>query len=267
MSAGPHVLAREESFPVPGCSTDSGRRHAWPWCRRRRAAGRRFCCGPGSARRAWRTAPRGSWSGVTSATRNGSGCRCSARSGQGPTVHGLLTTFPADIVAADAELAALMAGDELVRGSLAEAERYLALADRGVASVAEDRSHRCRADAACPPTRRPPGCGRGGATAAGPAGTADSARIEAAEDLRALALVSLGIAELWAARFEEAGRHLEDGVALARRIGRPYLEFTGPGAPGGDRAGAVVCPGARALQGGDRAGRTARLDRCAGRRP
>jgi LuxR family maltose regulon positive regulatory protein len=45
--------------------------------------------------------------------------------------------------------------------------------------------------------------------------------------LRALALISLGTAEQWAARFEEAGRHLEQGVVLARRIGRPYLEFTG----------------------------------------
>jgi ATP/maltotriose-dependent transcriptional regulator MalT len=54
-----------------------------------------------------------------------------------------------------------------------------------------------------------------------------STRLEAAEDLRALALVNLGIAELWAARFEEAGRHLKDGVALARRIGRPYLQFIG----------------------------------------
>jgi LuxR family maltose regulon positive regulatory protein len=32
---------------------------------------------------------------------------------------------------------------------------------------------------------------------------------------------------LWAARLEEAERHLEQGVALARRIGRPFLEFTG----------------------------------------
>ena len=37
----------------------------------------------------------------------------------------------------------------------------------------------------------------------------------------------LGIAELWAARFEEADRHLEDGIALARQLGRPYLEVTG----------------------------------------
>ena len=56
------------------------------------------------------------------------------------------------------------------------------------------------------------------------------------EDLRALALISLGITEVWTTRFEEevwttrfeeAQRHLEQGVALARRIGRPYLEFTG----------------------------------------
>ena len=32
---------------------------------------------------------------------------------------------------------------------------------------------------------------------------------------------------MWAARLEEAERHLEQGVVLARRIGRPFLEFTG----------------------------------------
>src|SRR5262249_53923762 len=32
---------------------------------------------------------------------------------------------------------------------------------------------------------------------------------------------------LWVARVVEAERNLEQGVALARRIGRPYLEFTG----------------------------------------
>jgi LuxR family maltose regulon positive regulatory protein len=47
------------------------------------------------------------------------------------------------------------------------------------------------------------------------------------EELRALALVSLGMTEFWAARPAEARRHLEQGVALARRIGRPHLEFSG----------------------------------------
>ena len=55
----------------------------------------------------------------------------------------------------------------------------------------------------------------------------EAARPGLGEELRALALISLGSAEFWAARFEEAERHLEQGVALARRIGRPYLEFTG----------------------------------------
>src|SRR5262249_40043946 len=47
------------------------------------------------------------------------------------------------------------------------------------------------------------------------------------EDLHALALIGLGEAEYWTARFEDANRHLQQGGALARRIGRAYLEFTG----------------------------------------
>ena len=56
---------------------------------------------------------------------------------------------------------------------------------------------------------------------------ADVARLGLGEDLRALALVSLGITEYWTAMFGEAERHLESGIALARRIGRPFLAFTG----------------------------------------
>ena len=54
-----------------------------------------------------------------------------------------------------------------------------------------------------------------------PAGAADPARLGLGEDLRMLALINLGIAEMWTARFEEADRHLEDGIALARQLGRP----------------------------------------------
>jgi LuxR family maltose regulon positive regulatory protein len=43
-------------------------------------------------------------------------------------------------------------------------------------------------------------------------------------DHRATALMNLGIAELWSIRFPEAPRHLEEGLTLARRIDRPYLE-------------------------------------------
>ena len=43
-------------------------------------------------------------------------------------------------------------------------------------------------------------------------------------DLLAIALMNFGIAELWATQLADARRHLEEALALARRIGRPYLE-------------------------------------------
>ncbi len=86
------------------------------------------------------------------------------------------------------------------------------------------------------------------------------------EELRALALISLGGAEFWAAGSTEAERHLEQGVALARRIGRPYLEFTGLAYQAAIEFFRSFAAGGRAQQAGGRAGRTARLDRRAGRR-
>ncbi len=43
-------------------------------------------------------------------------------------------------------------------------------------------------------------------------------------DLRAVALMNLGIAEEWSLGLPDAERHLQEGAALAREIGRPYLE-------------------------------------------
>src|SRR5215468_8905169 len=58
--------------------------------------------------------------------------------GQAAVIHELLAGFPAEQLVADAELAAVAAGDELARGSLEAAERYLALAER--ASVPDGRA-------------------------------------------------------------------------------------------------------------------------------
>src|SRR5262245_22392295 len=55
--------------------------------------------------------------------------------GQDAVIHELLAGLPAGQLVADAELAAVAAGDELARGSLEVAERYLGLAERGLASV------------------------------------------------------------------------------------------------------------------------------------
>jgi LuxR family transcriptional regulator, maltose regulon positive regulatory protein len=46
-------------------------------------------------------------------------------------------------------------------------------------------------------------------------------------DLRAVALMNLGIAEVWSLGRQDAldaERHLREGAVLAREIGRPYLE-------------------------------------------
>src|SRR4029077_8609972 len=43
-------------------------------------------------------------------------------------------------------------------------------------------------------------------------------------ELRGVALMNLGIVETWSRRFDDAERHLSEGAALARTIGRPYLE-------------------------------------------
>ncbi len=153
--------------------------------------------------------------------------------GQGATAYELLTRFPADAVVADAELAALMAGGELIRGSLEEAGRYIALAARGSASVPADRRGRMQVVLAGRRMRLARQRGDLAVVAEeaqrllAPAGAADPVRLGLGGDLPALALIDLGIAELWTGRFDEADRHLEQGVALAHRIGRPYLEVTG----------------------------------------
>jgi LuxR family transcriptional regulator, maltose regulon positive regulatory protein len=153
--------------------------------------------------------------------------------GQAATVHGLLAGFPAEARAADAALAAVAAGDELAQGSLEAAGRYLGLAERASASVPEGRAGQAQLLLAM--VRLLLARQRGDRPAVAEearrlqalAEAPETAQAGLGEELRALALISLGSAGYWVARFEEAGRHLEQGIALARRIGRPYLEFTG----------------------------------------
>src|SRR5215468_8064085 len=59
--------------------------------------------------------------------------------GQTATAHQLLAGFPAGIRTANGELAALAAAEELAYGSLEAAERYLGLAQRGMASMPDAR--------------------------------------------------------------------------------------------------------------------------------
>jgi LuxR family transcriptional regulator, maltose regulon positive regulatory protein len=165
--------------------------------------------------------------------------------GQAATVHAILARFPAQAAATDAELAEVMAADELAQGSLVAAERSLGLATRESGSVpvarrarvqlllgvvrllvarqrgnlpaVAEEAHRLQAMAEASDTARE----------SAPESARESTGHGLGEELRALALISLGVTEYWAAGFDQAEPHLEQGVALARRIGRPYLEITG----------------------------------------
>ncbi|HEV3289954.1 MAG TPA: hypothetical protein VG123_13250, partial [Streptosporangiaceae bacterium] len=156
--------------------------------------------------------------------------------GQAATVHVILAGFPAGATAADAELATVAAADELAQGSLEEAERLLGLAARrfeGPASVPAGR--RGQAHLLLGVVRLLLARQHGNL----PAVAEEAQRLQAltetpdavpaglGEELRALALVNLGITEYWGRRFAEAEPHLEQGITLARKIGRPYLEFLG----------------------------------------
>jgi AAA ATPase domain len=51
-----------------------------------------------------------------------------------------------------------------------------------------------------------------------------SADAALSSDLKAVALLNLGVTEAWSLRLADSERHLTEGAALAGRIGRPYLE-------------------------------------------
>ena len=152
-------------------------------------------------------------------------------SGQRATAHQLLAGFPLSAVAADAELSALRAAYELDRGSPEEAERHLAIATQAAESEALDRRGHLQLVLAI--VRLSIASHRGDLPAVveqahrllAPAEGPDVAQLGLGDDLRALALLEFGVAEVWTGRFEAAERHLEQALAIAQRIERPFLEL------------------------------------------
>ena len=140
----------------------------------------------------------------------------------------------------------MAAADELGRGSLRAAERYLQVAESGLASVPSGR--RGQAQVLLGVVRLLL-CGRSGdqwtraeraqrllaaaeaaeaaqhTDAGGEAGT--GSRAWGREELRTLALLEVGNAETWIGRLDQAESRLDQAIALARRIRWPYLEFMG----------------------------------------
>jgi LuxR family transcriptional regulator, maltose regulon positive regulatory protein len=149
--------------------------------------------------------------------------------GAGATAHELLVRFPPHVVAADAELAALTVADELERGSLEQAGRQLVVAGRLSESTTEERRVRVQNMLAGLRLRLArqrgdlPKVVEEARQLLTGAELADATRSGLEEERRAVWLLSLGIAEVWTARFRDAERHLEEALALARRTGRPYI--------------------------------------------
>jgi LuxR family transcriptional regulator, maltose regulon positive regulatory protein len=151
--------------------------------------------------------------------------------GQDATVHALLAGFPAGAPAVDPELAAVAAADELTQGSVEAAERYLGLAEQRAASVTAVRGGRVQVLLGMVRLRLAwhqgnfPAVPEQARQLLALADAPDTSQPSLGDDLRALTLISLGDVETWTARPDQAHAHLAEAATLARRIGRPYLEF------------------------------------------
>jgi LuxR family maltose regulon positive regulatory protein len=150
--------------------------------------------------------------------------------GEESTIRSLLEAFPKSALDADPELALVSAIDELAGGSLAEAAGYLGLAERRAEAVAIER--RPRFDVALAATRLMLARQRGDfsdvvdqvASLAETATSRSHADVALSGELRAVALMNLGVVEMWSLQLEEGHQHLEEAADIARRIKRPYLE-------------------------------------------
>ena len=147
------------------------------------------------------------------------------------TVRALLEACPLGLGAADPELALVFADIRLRDGAPDDADTFLAAAAEQATTVPAERRDLFELHLAS--VKLESASRRGDL-----AGTRDAMRsleaalvtqtagaLEQSNDIRALALMSLGVTELWALELDDARRHLEEALTLARRIGRAYLEI------------------------------------------
>ena len=150
--------------------------------------------------------------------------------GSAQTMQALARAFPPG--EEHPELALVRAGGDLVQGRLDEAAAHLAVAETYAGTAPPDRRRRLRvalASLQLSLARR-----RGNLAGvveqvrflASPVTGQSDEDIALDSDLRAVALMNLGTVEAWSLALPDAERHLQEGAALARQIGRPYLEVS-----------------------------------------
>jgi LuxR family transcriptional regulator, maltose regulon positive regulatory protein len=150
--------------------------------------------------------------------------------GQAQTIQVLLGSFPPGAAADGPDLALARATAALAQGQLDEAAAHLAVAESSVEGAAPDRLHRLQVAIAALQLSLARRRGHLAGVveqvtflAAPVTGQSDQA-IALDYDLRAVALMNLGIVEAWSEGSHDSERHLAEGADLARNIGRPYLE-------------------------------------------
>ena len=151
--------------------------------------------------------------------------------GEEATLGTLLARLPEGLEATDAELATIAAADRLAQSRWTEADELLAAAAQGMQAVPERRRGRAETALATVQLLRARRLGDLDGVVEG-AGSMLHAGGAADAELEALALMNLGIVETWTRRFPEAQEHLDEALALGRRLGRPYIEIGSLGALG-----------------------------------
>jgi LuxR family transcriptional regulator, maltose regulon positive regulatory protein len=150
--------------------------------------------------------------------------------GQEGAIAGLLRLFPEGASADHPDLALAHAAVRLAQGRLEEAAAQLALAESHVESAPAVRRRRLTVAIASLRLALARRSGRFTEVMEQVNLLDTSIADESSEpvamgtELRAVALMNLGIVETWSRRFDDAERHLSEGAAIATTIGRPYLE-------------------------------------------
>jgi LuxR family transcriptional regulator, maltose regulon positive regulatory protein len=150
--------------------------------------------------------------------------------GQAQTIESLLRAFPPGAVTEGPDLPLARATSDLAQGRLDEAAAHLTVAETAITSTPPDRKHRL--EVAIAALKLSLARKRGHL-----AGVVEQVRFLASpitgqsdedialdSDLRAVALMNLGIVEAWSLGNRDSERHLQEGADLAQKIGRPYLE-------------------------------------------
>jgi LuxR family maltose regulon positive regulatory protein len=150
--------------------------------------------------------------------------------GQTATISAVLHAFPEGVLADHPDLALAHAAVELNEGRLEEAAVQLALAESHLQSAPPARQRRLAVAIA---SLRLAMARRSGQfdqvieqVKLLDASVSDESidTLAMGSELRGLALLNLGIVEMWSGRLADGERHLSEGAALGRAIGRPYFE-------------------------------------------